>query len=83
MRYQRAIIHSQGNQREVRKTSKKDYQNMTEGEKNELIAYTAAIQKLCLDSIEKLMKSHSLLLVMSWINLTFLAFILIVIISRI
>lgn len=56
---------------------------MTEGEKNELIAYTVAIQKLCLDSIEKLMKSHSLLLVMSWINFTFLAFILIVIISRI
>lgn len=63
--------------------SKKDYQNMTEGEKNELIAYTAAIQKLCLDSIEKLMKSHLLLLVTSCINLTFLAFILIVIISRI
>lgn len=83
MRYQRAILHSQGNQREVMKTSKKDYQNMTDGEKNELIAYTAAIQKLCLDSIEKLMKSHSLLLVMSWINFTFLVFILIVIISRI
>lgn len=63
--------------------SKKDYQNMTDGEKNELIAYTAAIQKLCLDSIEKLMKSHLLLLVTSCINLTFLAFILIVIISRI
>ena len=63
--------------------SEKKYQNMTESEKNELIAYTAAIQKLCLDSIEKLMKSHSLLLVMSGINLTFLGFILIVIISRI
>lgn len=63
--------------------SEKKYQNMTESEKNELIAYTAAIQKLCLDSIEKLMKSHSLLLVTSGINLTFLAFILIVIISRI
>lgn len=63
--------------------SEKKYQNMTENEKNELIAYTAAIQKLCLDSIEKLMESHSLLLVMSGINLTFLGFILIVIISRI
>ena len=63
--------------------SEKKYQNMTESEKNELIVYTAAVQKLCLDSIEKLMKSLSLLLVMSGINLTFLGFILIVIISRI
>lgn len=63
--------------------SEKKYQNMTESEKNELIAYTAAMQKLCLDSIEKLMESLSLLLVMSGINLTFLGFILIVIISRI
>lgn len=63
--------------------SEKKYQNMTESEKNELIAYTAAMQKLCLDSIEKLMKSLSLLLVISGINLTFLGFILIVIISRI
>lgn len=63
--------------------SEKKYQNMTESEKNELIAYTVAMQKLCLDSIEKLMKSHSLLLVMSGINLTFLGFILIVIISHI
>lgn len=63
--------------------SEKKYQNMTESEKNELIAYTVAMQKLCLDSIEKLMKSLSLLLVMSGINLTFLGFILIVIISRI
>ena len=63
--------------------SEKKYQNMTESEKNELIAYTVAIQKLCLDSIEKLMKSLSLLLVMSGINLTFLGFILIVIIFRI
>ena len=63
--------------------SEKKYQNMTESEKNELIAYTVAMQKLCLDSIEKLMKSLSFLLVMSGINLTFLGFILIVIISRI
>lgn len=63
--------------------SEKKYQNMTESEKNELIAYTVAMQKLCLDSIEKLMESLSLLLVMSGINLTFLGFILIVIISRI
>ena len=63
--------------------SEKKYQNMTESEKNELIAYTVAMQKLCLDSIEKLMESLSLLLVMSRINLTFLGFILIVIISRI
>ena len=63
--------------------SKKKYQNMTESEKNELIAYTVAMQKLCLDSIDKLMKIISLLLVMSGINLTFLGFILIVIISLI
>lgn len=63
--------------------SEKKYQNMTESEKNELIAYTVAMQKLCLDSIEKLMKSLPLLLAMSGINLTFLGFILIVIISRI
>lgn len=63
--------------------SEKKYQNMTESEKNELIAYTVAMQKLCFDSIEKLMKSLSLLLVISGINLTFLGFILIVIISRI
>lgn len=62
--------------------SEKECENMTEGEKNEIIAYTAAMQKLCLDSVEKLMKINSLLLVMSGINLTFLPLILLIILFQ-
>ena len=62
--------------------NEKKYQNMTESEKNELIAYTVAMQKLCLDSIEKLMKSHSFLLAVSGIKLIFLSLIFLILMFR-